>query len=69
MGYVKKYQFGNEILEYLKSGDKEILRPLISNRLRIDNDRRARERYFMKKHPDSDLAREIREFHEDLKRL
>lgn len=69
LGYVKKYQFGNEILEYLKSGDKEILRPLISNRLRIDNDRRARERYFMKKHPDSDLAREIREFHEDLKRL
>ncbi|MGZ9806074.1 hypothetical protein [Streptococcus sp. V869] len=68
LGYVKKYQFGNEILKYLISGDKEILRPLISNRLRIDNNRRARERYFMKKHPDSDLAKETKKLYEDLKR-
>ena len=69
LGYVKKYQFGNEILKYLKTGDKEILRPLISNRLRSDNNRRPRERYFMRKHPDSDLAIETKKLYEYLKRL
>ena len=29
LGYVKKYQYGNEILEYIQTGDKELLRPLI----------------------------------------
>lgn len=64
LGYVKKYQYGNEILKYIQSGDKELLRPLIYDCLQRGNNRLARERYFIKRHPDSDLAREIRKFYE-----
>ena len=64
LGYVKKYQYGNEILEYIQTGDKELLRPLIYESLQYGNNGFARERYFIKRHPDSYLAREIRKFHE-----
>ena len=64
LGYVKKYQYGNEILKYIQTGDKELLRPLIYESLQRGNIGDARERYFIKRHPDSYLAREIRKFHE-----
>ena len=64
LGYVKKYQYGNEILEYIQTGDKELLRPLIYKSLQYGNNGFARERYFIKRHPDSYLAREVRKFHE-----
>ena len=64
LGYVKKYQYGNEILKYIQTGDKELLRPLIYESLQRGNNGFARERYFIKRHPDSYLAREIRKFYE-----
>lgn len=66
LGYVKKYQYGNEILKYIQSGDRELLRPLIYDCLQRENNRLARERYYIKRHPDSDLAREMRKFYEEL---
>jgi hypothetical protein len=66
LGYVKKYQYGNEILKYIQSGDRELLRPLIYDCLQRGNNRLARERYYIKRHPDSDLAREMRKFYEEL---
>lgn len=48
LGYVKKYQYGNEVLNYLKTGDKEILKPLINKSLRWENTVSARERYYIK---------------------
>ena len=65
LGYVKKYQYGNEILKYIQTGDKELLRPLIYESLQRGNNGFARERYFIKRHPDSYLAREIRKFYEE----
>jgi len=62
--YVKKYQYGNEILKYIQTGDKELLRPLIYESLQRGNNGFARERYFIKRHPDSYLAREIRKIYE-----
>ena len=64
LGYVKKYQYGNEILKYIQTGDKELLRPLIYESLQRGNIGSARERYFIKRHPDSYLAREIRKLYE-----
>ena len=64
LGYVKKYQYGNEILKYIQIGDKELLRPLIYESLQRGNNGFARERYFIKRHPDSYLAREIRKIYE-----
>ena len=66
LGYVKKYQYGNEILKYIQSGDRELLRPLIYDCLQRGNNRLARERYYIKRHPDSDLARDMRKFYEEL---
>ena len=66
LGYVKKYQYCNEILKYIQSGDRELLRPLIYDCLQRGNNRLARERYYIKRHPDSDLAREMRKFYEEL---
>ncbi len=66
LGYVKKYQYGNEILKYIQSGDRELLRPLIYDCLQRGNNRLARERYYIKRHPDSDLAREMRKFYKEL---
>lgn len=66
LGYVKKYQYGNEIFKYIQSGDRELLRPLIYDCLQRENNRLARERYYIKRHPDSDLAREMRKFYEEL---
>ncbi len=62
--YVKKYQYGNEILKYIQTGDKELLRPLIYESLQRGNNGFARERCFIKRHPDSYLAREIRKIYE-----
>ncbi|HEM4146772.1 TPA: hypothetical protein U2B24_001845 [Streptococcus suis] len=58
LGYVKKYQFGNEILRYVKTCDREVLRPLINDYTGNRNYIGARLRYFIKKHPYSFVARD-----------
>ena len=69
LGYVKKYQYGNEVLNYLKTGDKEILRPLINKSLRWKNTVSARERHYKKKHPNSWAAREERKLWEKIEQI
>ena len=69
LGYVKKYQYGNEVLNYLKTGDKEILRPLINKSLRWKNTVSARERHYIKKHPNSWAARKERKFWEKIEQI
>ena len=63
LGYIKKYQKGNEILAYFSSGDSAELKPLI-----LDSEKQAdrwnehlRRRLYNKKHPNSYLAKEERE--------
>jgi len=63
LGYIKKYQKGNEILAYFSSGDSAELKPLI-----LDSEKQAdrwnehlRRRLYIKKHPNSYLAKEERE--------
>ena len=69
LGYVKKYQYGNEVLNYLKTGDKEILRPLINKSLRWKNTVSARERHYIKKHPNSWAARKERKLWEKIEQI
>jgi hypothetical protein len=69
LGYVKKYQYGNEVLNYLKTGDKEILKPLINKSLRWENTVSARERYYIKKHPNSWAARKERKLWEKIEQV
>ena len=66
LGYAKKYQYGNEVLNYLKNGDKEILRPLINKSLRWQDTVSARERHYIKKHPNSWAARKERKLWEKI---
>lgn len=68
LGYAKKYQYGNEILNYLKNGDKEILRPLINKSLRWQDTVSARERHYIKKHPNSWAARKERKLWEKIEK-
>ena len=63
LGYIKKYQKGNEILACFSSGDSAELKPLI-----LDSEKQAdrwnehlRRRLYIKKHPNSYLAKEERE--------
>lgn len=69
LGYVKKYQHGNEILKYLKTGDKELLRPLIYGHLKQNNYIDVSRRYFIKRHPDSWIAREDKKIGEKFERF
>lgn len=64
LGYVKKYQYGNEILHYLKTGDRETLRPMIYQNLQWKISGNSRINYFIKKHPESDLAIKEKEINE-----
>ena len=68
LGYAKKYQYGNEVLNYLKNGDKEILRPLINKSLRWQDTVSARERHYIKKHPNSWAAIEERKLWEKIEK-
>ena len=68
LGYAKKYQYGNEVLNYLKNGDKEILRPLINKSLRWQDTVSARERHYIKKHPNSWAARKERKLWEKIEK-
>lgn len=60
LNYVKKYHNGDEIINYFKTGDREILRPLIENVSRRDayDSSSFNERMYIKKHPDCWIARE-----------
>lgn len=58
LGYVKKYRHGNEILDYFKNGNVEVIRPLIEEKMRYANAGLKRKSMYIKKHPDSWVARE-----------
>lgn len=58
LGYVKKYRHGNEILDYFKNGNVEVIRPLIEEEMRYANAGLKRKSMYIKKHPDSWVARE-----------
>lgn len=65
LGYIKKYQKGNEILAYFSTGDSDVLKPLILESERKGEDRCSSEQLrinlYIKKHPNSDLAKKERE--------
>ena len=60
LGYIKKYQKGNEILAYFSTGNLEVLKPLI---LEIEKQENRwsddyRRRLYIRQHPNSNLAKE-----------
>lgn len=60
LGYIQKYQKGNEILDYFSTGNSEVLKPLILESEKRENklSDHLRERLYIKKHPNSNLAKE-----------
>lgn len=60
LGYIKKYKKGNEILAYFSTGNSDVIKPLILESEKQE-DRRSeylRRKIYIKKHPNSNLAKE-----------
>lgn len=66
LGYIKKYQKGNEILAYFSTGDSDVLKPLIleSEKQEVGWSEQLRRELYIKKHPNSNLAKKVREMQE-----
>ena len=64
------YQKGNEILDYFSTGNSEVLKPLILESEKRENklSDRLRERLYIKKHPNSNLAKEEFEKNENFRK-
>ncbi|HHF7063824.1 TPA: hypothetical protein ACPQXF_000531 [Streptococcus mutans] len=71
LGYVKKYQKGNEILAYFSTGDSNILKPLILESEKQEDrwSEHLRRRLYIKKHPNSNLAKEESEMKEQFRQF
>ena len=70
LGYIKKYQKGNEILAYFSTGDSDILKPLILESEKQEGgwSEHLRKRLYIKKHPNSNLTKEEREMSEQFRK-
>lgn len=70
LGYIKKYQKGNEILAYFSTGNTDLLKPLIleSERQEDMNSDHIRRKLYIKKHPNSNLAKEESEMLERIEK-
>lgn len=70
LGYIQKYQKGNEILDYFSTGNSEVLKPLILESEKRENklSDHLRERLYIKKHPNSNLAKEEFEKNENFRK-
>ncbi|RLU51053.1 hypothetical protein DIY09_10880 [Streptococcus iniae] len=70
LGYIKKYQKGNEILAYFSTGNTDLLKPLIleSERQEDMNSDHIRRKLYIKKHPNSNLAKEESEMLEGIEK-
>ena len=70
LGYIKKYQKGNEILAYFSTGNSDILKPIILGSEQQEDgwSEYLRRRLYIKKHPNSNLARDESEMHERLRK-
>lgn len=66
LGYIKKYQKGNEILVYFSTGNTEVLKPLILESEKLENSMsyEYRRRLYIRQHPNSNSAKEEREMQE-----
>ena len=70
LGYIKKYQKGNEILAYFSTGNSDVIKPLILESEKQE-DRRSeylRRKIYIKKHPNSNLAKEEFEKNENFRK-
>ncbi|HEM5650565.1 TPA: hypothetical protein U1729_000644 [Streptococcus suis] len=69
LGYIKKYQKGIEILAYFSTGNSDVLKPLILESEKQENGRseQLRRKIYIKKHPNSNLAKEERKMQEQFR--